>query len=98
MNLTWLLAGILLGLLNALMMASTVHGLAPVAAPYPLRRVFGGIAVRWLWTAALLIVALRQSAGAGLAAFAGLWIARWTAIAWWISPFPVKFLHDEQKV
>jgi len=83
MNLLWLLAGIALGLGNALTMASTVRGLAPTAATYPLRRVFGGVAVRWLWTAVLLVVALRQSAGAGLAAFAGLWIARWAAIAWW---------------
>lgn len=83
MSLLWLLLGVALGLLNALTMAATVRGLAPTAAIYPLRRVFGGMAARWLWTAILLIVALRQSAGAGLAAFAGLWIARWAAIAWW---------------
>lgn len=83
MSLLWLLAGAALGLLNALTMAATVRGLVPTAAPYPLCRVLGGMTVRWVWTAALLIVALRQSAGAGLAAFAGLWIARWAAIAWW---------------
>lgn len=82
MSLLWLLAGILLGLFNALTMAATVRGPVPTTANR-LYWIIGGMVARWVWTAALLIVALRQSAGAGLAAFAGLWLARWVAIAWW---------------
>ncbi len=85
MSLTWLFAGILLGLLNALTMAATVRGLTSGAAANRLYWITGGMVARWAWTAALLVIALRQSAGAGLAAFAGLWIARWAAIAWWTS-------------
>lgn len=81
MSLLWLLGGVLVGLLNALVMAATVNRLTPAAKG--LYWITGGMAARWAFVAVFLIAALRQGAGAGLLAFAGLWLARWAAIAWW---------------
>lgn len=86
MSLIWLFTGVLSGLLNALAMAATVARLTPAAPVQSLRRITGGMALRWILTAALLAAALRHGAGAGLLAFAGLWLARWAAIVWWGSP------------
>ncbi len=83
MNLIWPCAGVLVGLLNALTMSAAVRRLTPAAPVTGLCRIAGGMLVRWALVAVLLAVSLRQSAGAGLAAFAGLWLARWVAIAWW---------------
>ena len=82
-NLAWFIAGALVGLLNALAMSVAVRRLAPSAPARSLFELMGGTAVRWVCIAVLLAVALRQGSASGLLAFAGLWLARWTAIAWW---------------
>lgn len=85
MNLVWLFAGMLVGLLNALTISATVTRLTSAAAVQSLCRITSGMALRWILTAVLLAAALRHGAGAGLLAFAGLWLARWATIMWWSS-------------
>ena len=83
MSLVWLFGGVLVGLLNALAMSVAVRRLTPAASAKGLHWITGGMAARWVFTAAFLVAALRQGAGAGLLAFAGLWLARWAAVGWW---------------
>ena len=86
----WLPAGLLVGLLNVVSIARTVGWLRPeeggspkVAPPVAaLSLIASGFVLRLILSALVLVVALRQSALAGLLAFAGLWLGRWTVLFW----------------
>ncbi len=78
----WLLAGLLLGALNALSLAWTVGRLRPESAGAGLAMVWGGAALRWSLAVLLLSLALRQGILPGLGAFGGLWLARSLAVLW----------------
>jgi hypothetical protein len=79
----WLLAGLLLGALNALSLAWTVGRLQPQGAVWPaLALVWGGAVLRWSLAVLLLSLALRQGILPGLGAFGGLWLARSLAVLW----------------
>ena len=83
----WLLAGLLVGVLNVATIAGTVGRLQhndggvhpPLAALFT---IMGGFALRLALSIFVLVVALRQSAAAGLLAFAGIWLGRWTVLLW----------------
>lgn len=76
----WLLAGLLVGVLNVASIARTVGRLQPGEDGRALSSVASGFVLRMLIIILVLTVALRQSAAAGLLAFAGLWLGRWTVL------------------
>jgi hypothetical protein len=78
----WLLAGFLVGMLNVAAIARTVGQLRPDGNVRALFTVVGGFALRLLLSMFVLVVALRQSVVAGLLAFTGIWLGRWTALFW----------------
>lgn len=82
----WLLTGFLVGGLNVAAIARTVgrlehngHVRPPLATLFATIR---GFALRLALSAFVLVVALRHSAAAGLFAFAGIWLGRWTVLLW----------------
>ena len=81
-NVIWLLAGLLVGLLNVVSIVRTVGQLQPGGDIRALSAVLGGFIWRTGLSVLLLVFALQRSATAGLLAFAGLWLARWTALLW----------------
>lgn len=76
----WLLAGLVAGLVNVYLLARTVAFLRPDARFRAVLATFGGILVRLGIAAAVLSLALQQSAVSGLFAFVGLWVARWIVV------------------
>jgi len=64
------------GALHGWSLRWTVSRLHPGAPLRSVALVLGGIALRWGLAAGLLIMALQQSPGAGLLAFAGQWFAQ----------------------
>lgn len=85
----WLLAGLVMATLNAASIAGTVGRLRPEAGCPPAPALFliaGGFVVRLTLSALVLVVALQQSSAAGLLAFAGLWLGRWTVLLWTNAP------------
>lgn len=83
MSLTWLCGGVLIGLFNALAMSVAVARLSPAASRQGLLWVTGGMVARWVFVAAFLAAALQHGIGAGLLAFAGLWLTYWAAVGCW---------------
>jgi hypothetical protein len=83
MILVWLLAGVAVGLVNALTMVITVRHLSPTAPARGVHWTVAGMFARWVLTAAALMVAFRRGFEAGLLVLTGFWIARWGAILWW---------------
>lgn len=84
----WLFAGLVVGALNATSIARTVGRLRPGAGRrMPLAAVSlvaSGFVLRLALSALVLIGGLRQSAAAGLLAFAGIWLARWLMVLLWM--------------
>ncbi len=78
----WLFIGALVGLLNVACIAGMVARLRPGWDVRAASTLVSGFALRLILSALVLVVALRQSAAAGLFAFAGLWLARWAALFW----------------
>jgi hypothetical protein len=78
----WLLAGLLVGILNVATIAGTVGRLGQGRDVRALSAVMSGFALRLALSILVLVVALRQSATAGLLAFAGIWLGRWTVLLW----------------
>lgn len=78
----WLLAGLLVGTLNAASIAGTVGRLRPEGNVRALSAIVSGFMLRLILSILVLVVALRQSAAAGLLAFAGIWFGRWTVLLW----------------
>lgn len=78
----WLVVGLLGGAVAMLSLAWTVGRLRPESAGCALAMVWGGTVLRWGLVALLLSLALRQGILPGLGAFAGIWLARSLAVAW----------------
>jgi hypothetical protein len=78
----WLLAGLLVGALNVASIARTVGKLRPEGNVRALSAVVSGFMLRLILSVLVLVVSLRQSAVAGLLAFAGIWFGRWTVLLW----------------
>jgi len=78
----WLLTGGAIGVLNSLALWWTVAGLRPQTPHRALFRFTGSVVLRWGLIGGLLAVALQKGALPGLAAFAGLWLARWGMLYW----------------
>lgn len=78
----WLVVGLLGGAVAVLSLAWTVGRLRPEMAGRALAMVWVGAVLRWGLAALLLSLALRQGILPGLCAFAGLWLARSLAVAW----------------
>lgn len=76
----WLLVGLLVGALNVASIARTVGSLRPGGDARAWASVISGFALRLALAVCVLVIALRQSAAAGLLAFAGLWLGRWTVL------------------
>jgi len=73
----WLFVGLMVGVLNALTLWSSVARLRPAAPGRAVAWVLGGALLRWSLAAGVLIAALQRGVLPGLLAFAGLWLARW---------------------
>lgn len=82
-GLVWFTAGVIMGLLHALMMSASVRRLDASVPKRSVLRLLAGTALRWACVAALLTLALHHTGTSGLLAVGGLWFARWVAIAWW---------------
>lgn len=78
----WLFAGLLVGVLNVASIAGTVGRLRPDGDVRALSTVVSGFVLRLALWIVILVVALRQSAMAGLMAFAGIWLGRWPLLLW----------------
>ena len=79
----WLALGLLAGGLNGWTQHWTVMRRRPEAAGRAIVWTLAGAVLRWLLAAALLLVAVQQSAVAGLLVVAGMMIARWALILRW---------------
>jgi len=79
----WLVVGLLAGGLNGWMQQWTVMQLRPEAAGRGVFWTVAGAVLRWLLVGLLLLVAVLQSAAAGLLVFAGLMVARWALVLRW---------------
>jgi hypothetical protein len=83
----WLCAGLAVGVLNAASIAGTIGRMRPggeKSPPPPFFLIASGFTLRLALAALVLIGGLRQSAAAGLLAFAGIWLARWLMVWWWL--------------
>lgn len=78
----WLAAGLAIGLLQVLTQWWTVNRVRPGNHAAVLRWTVLGALVRWVVTAAVLLLALSYSLSAGLLAFGGWWLGRWPLIIW----------------
>ncbi len=76
----WLPAGFVVAVLNVALVAGTVSRLRPGGEVRALSSFVSGFALRSALSALVLVAALQQSAAAGLLAFAGLWLGRWTVL------------------
>lgn len=76
----WLPVGFMVAALNVALLAGMVDRLRPGAEWRALSSFISGFALRLVLSLLVLMVALRQSAAAGLLAFAGLWVGRWTVL------------------
>jgi hypothetical protein len=81
-NLVWLFLGGLLELFNSLTRWWTVARLQPTMDIDALWITLGGMSLRLLLVAALLVSALKQGILPGLLALAGLWLVRSAAVVW----------------
>ena len=93
----WSLLGAVAGLLSYLSQQRTVMLLHPDSSRKLQQMVIGGALIRWLATAVLLALALNQSLAAGLGAFAGLWMTRWSALIL-LGFRPLKACSDKHSV
>ncbi len=76
----WILLGLGVGLLNALLAVRTVAKLRP-EMPYSVWMVvLRGWGARFGLAAAVLLVAVQQSVRAAIFVFLGLWLARWVLV------------------
>ncbi len=76
----WLPAGLIVAVLNVVSIAGTVGRLGPGGEGRALSSFVGGFTLRLALSVLVLVIALQQSAAAGLLAFAGLWLGRWTVL------------------
>jgi len=76
----WLLAGLVVAVLNVISIAGTVSRLHPGGEGRALSLFVSGFVLRIALSALVLMAALQHSAAAGLLAFAGLWLGRWTVL------------------
>jgi len=90
----WLPVGLLMGAFNVASIALTVGRLRPEekrSAVAAVALIAGCFVLRWIVTIFVLAVAFRQSAMAGLLAFSGLWLGRWTVLLYGRSFPPNRF-------
>ena len=78
----WLVAGALVGLLNAGIRWWTVSRLGAELPDRALLTAVGGMAVRLSLAASLLTIGLRRGIVPGLLSFGGMWITRWATVLW----------------
>jgi len=78
----WLLGGILVGFINAVLTVRTVTKVRPEVNYSMSAVVLRGLFSRLGLAAAIMLVAINRGIGAGLMAFAGLWLARWFFVRW----------------
>jgi len=78
----WPFAGGLVAIVNGLTRWTTISQLSSDAVTRSLVLVLVGMFVRLGLVTGLLIVGLKRGIVAGLLAFAGLWIVRWTIVIW----------------
>jgi len=76
----WLPAGFMVAVLNVALVAGMVGKLHPGGEGRALSSFISGFALRLVLALLVLMMALQQSAAAGLLAFAGLWLGRWTVL------------------
>ena len=76
----WLPAGFVVAVVNVALIAGMVGKLRPGGEWRVLSSFISGFALRLVLATLVLMAALRHSAAAGLLAFAGLWLGRWTAL------------------
>ncbi|MEJ5309757.1 MAG: hypothetical protein WHX52_08285 [Anaerolineae bacterium] len=76
----WLPAGFVVAVLNVASIAGTVSRLRPGGEGRALSLFVSGFALRLVLSLLVLMAALQHSATAGLLAFAGLWVGRWTVL------------------
>lgn len=89
MALLCLLAGGAIGVLSGLSLRWTAVRFSADAPLSAVALMVGGAFLRWGLAAVLLAIGLRSGIAPGLAAFAGLWLARW-AVVWWLSRIPME--------
>lgn len=81
MLVVWFLAGMVTGCASAATQWWTARFIQR-KSPHPVMvLVLGGSVLRWLVAAVVLVVALRQGVGAGLAALVGMMLPRWGLVA-----------------
>lgn len=78
----WVLAGAVVGTVNALTRWWTVTRLQTEMPSSALALTLGGMGMRLIIVAALLIKGLERGIIPGLLAFGGLWVARSAAVIW----------------
>lgn len=76
----WLLAGLVVAVLNVVSIAGTVSRLRPDGEGRTLSLFVSGFVLRIALSLLVLMAALQHSVAAGLLAFAGLWLGRWTVL------------------
>jgi hypothetical protein len=78
----WIVAGALIGLLNAAVRWWAVSHVGACAPERALLLAVGGMVVRLSLVASLLALAMSRGIVPGLLAFGGLWMARWATVLW----------------
>ncbi|MGC9469619.1 MAG: hypothetical protein ACP5HS_13570 [Anaerolineae bacterium] len=76
----WLLGGLLVSACQTASLVLLVASLQPEAVRRVSSRVMRSYALRYALAGLVLAVAFREGVGAGLMAFAGLWVGRWGAV------------------
>jgi hypothetical protein len=84
MFILWPLTGGIVGMANALTLRWTVARLHPDMPRRAVAWTIGGLILRWILVAGLLIAALQYGIASALLAFTGLWLTRWGTV-WWLN-------------
>lgn len=92
----WLLLGVVTACLNGLARWWTVSRLRAEMGHNALWLTLSTLVVRLALVTALLIAALQQGIGSGLAAFVGLWLSRWSTVIWAQASAPSASRHTTQ--
>ncbi len=80
---SWLLAGMLMGAINLLLLRWTVDNLASTPVSRARAHVALSGTLRLAFVAGLLAFAALQGGREILLAFLGFWISRWSLLHWW---------------